>query len=239
MNDINLVSIFTIALLSSLGHCVGMCGGIVVLYSRFLSNYSYAAKMLRHVLYSLGRITTYCLIGGISSYIGKLLSFNKMMSSLVFIIVGAIMIVLGIGLLIPKITSFIKFNILQVGIFNDLLSILIKKCNNPLAIYFVGILNGMLPCGIVYFFALSASTQDSVFNGVMVMFIFGISTFVTMILFGIFTSFFDFVKYRKLISRISAILIISFGINTIVNGVLDNHAVNDNNHKNTHMMEHH
>ncbi|HFS82397.1 MAG TPA: sulfite exporter TauE/SafE family protein, partial [Epsilonproteobacteria bacterium] len=33
MNSIDIVSIVTVAFLGSIGHCIGMCGGIIVAYS--------------------------------------------------------------------------------------------------------------------------------------------------------------------------------------------------------------
>lgn len=225
MSDINLVSIFTIALLTSFGHCIGMCGGIVISYTRLLISYNLYVKYIGHFVYGLGRITTYCIIGGISAYIGSLLSFNQLMSKVIFILAGLFMILVGIGLLIPRLLSYIEINLYNIPI---LRSVFIKflKSNKLWCVYFIGIFNGILPCGIVYFFALNASLQHNIIDGILIMFIFGIATLIPMVLFGMFSSLFDFVKYRKIIINISSILIILFGINTIVTGILGHNIHN-------------
>ena len=61
MQSIDLFSIATIAFLGSFGHCVGMCGGIVIAYSSTKVQQGWRKKeqSISHLLYSLGRILTY------------------------------------------------------------------------------------------------------------------------------------------------------------------------------------
>ena len=56
METISIISIFTIAFLGSFGHCIGMCGGIVVAYStmKINPNSSKFSQGVSHLLYSLG-----------------------------------------------------------------------------------------------------------------------------------------------------------------------------------------
>ncbi|WP_034375909.1 sulfite exporter TauE/SafE family protein, partial [Helicobacter suis] len=57
--------LFLNASLMSLGHCVGMCGGIVLAYcqTKFTQNTPLKSQILGHGLYSLGRISTYICVG--------------------------------------------------------------------------------------------------------------------------------------------------------------------------------
>ena len=67
METFSLISIISIALLGSFGHCIGMCGGIVVAYSstKIKSEYSKTIQSVAHLLYSFGRVTTYTILGAI------------------------------------------------------------------------------------------------------------------------------------------------------------------------------
>ncbi|CCF79886.1 membrane protein, putative [Helicobacter bizzozeronii CCUG 35545] len=64
-----LLAYFINGSLMSLGHCVGMCGGIVLAYcqSKFNPTTSLKQQILGHALYSLGRISMYVLVGILAS----------------------------------------------------------------------------------------------------------------------------------------------------------------------------
>ena len=80
--------IFIVGLLSSL-HCVGMCGGIML--SQSLSTNNVKAPLL----YNLGRVISYTVIGGIIGTIGSVLSVSTQASIIIYIIAGALMIIHG------------------------------------------------------------------------------------------------------------------------------------------------
>lgn len=79
METFSLISIISIALLGSFGHCIGMCGGIVVAYSstKIKSEYSKTIQSVAHLLYSFGRVTTYTILGAIFGFIGGVVTFFK------------------------------------------------------------------------------------------------------------------------------------------------------------------
>jgi sulfite exporter TauE/SafE len=65
--NVNLVEMFMLGLLGT-GHCIGMCGPIIfALPGR-------TGRLLPHVWYHVGRITTYTAIGGILGALGQLLA---------------------------------------------------------------------------------------------------------------------------------------------------------------------
>ena len=65
METISILTIISIAFLGSFGHCVGMCGGIVIAYSstKIKAEWSKQVQAIAHLLYSFGRITTYMILG--------------------------------------------------------------------------------------------------------------------------------------------------------------------------------
>ena len=67
METISIITIISIAFLGSFGHCVGMCGGIVIAYSstKIKSHWTKQVQAFAHLLYSFGRITTYMILGAL------------------------------------------------------------------------------------------------------------------------------------------------------------------------------
>lgn len=214
---LDFISIFVIAFSAAISHCIGMCGGIVLVYSQLLKG-SIFLKIASHFVYGFGRITTYCAIGAICAFIASGLSPTPSAKGGVFIIVGSLMILFGLAfLLLPKIVGFLEPNLANSRVFKWLFEKSLKS-NNLFGIYILGILNGAIPCGIVYFFALSASVSGGVLNGIIIMLIFGLATLIPMVLLGIFSSLMFLNKCKNIISKISSILIIAFGIYTIFKG---------------------
>ena len=68
VDKISFISIFGIALVGGFGHCIGMCGGILLGYcgelgARFQNNKNHL--LFYHLLFYLGRISTYIVLVGI------------------------------------------------------------------------------------------------------------------------------------------------------------------------------
>jgi sulfite exporter TauE/SafE len=79
METISIISIISIAFIGSFGHCIGMCGGIVLAYSsvKINSNDSKKRQALMHLLYNFGRVTTYTFLGFIFGYLGTYWFFTN------------------------------------------------------------------------------------------------------------------------------------------------------------------
>ncbi|WP_297431410.1 sulfite exporter TauE/SafE family protein, partial [Sulfurimonas sp.] len=100
MDSINFFSIITIAFLGSFGHCIGMCGGIVVAYSttKIDGKWSKTKQAFAHLLYSFGRIFTYTLLGAMFGFLGGVATFNNFTNGMLLIIAGTFMILAGLSL---------------------------------------------------------------------------------------------------------------------------------------------
>lgn len=213
----DIISLFVIALSASFSHCYAMCGGIVLAYSQGLQG-GFMRKTLGHLLYNAGRITTYCIIGVACAYLGAKFSLSNATRGGIFIIVGFLMILFGIGYFCkPKILFFLEPNMGNFGLFKRAFGFFIKR-KSIVGVYFLGLLNGAIPCGIVYFFAMNAAISESIFGAVKIMLIFGIATMIPMLLLGIFSSILTLTRFKNIIMKISALLIMLFGIYTIFKG---------------------
>ncbi len=220
MDNIDIISLVTIAFLSSFGHCVGMCGGIVIAYSsaKVDEKDSKLKASLSHLAYNFGRVTTYVFLGAIFGAIGGVVSFNNIAIATLTIVAGVFMILAGLSLLgkfnfLTKIEhSFFKSKWYQESFRKAISS------KSIFSFYFLGLLNGLLPCGLVYFFAVTAASTGSAFWGAIVMLIFGLSTIPTLFTLGMFTSILSQSHIRKIMMNLSAIVVVLYGLYTIYRG---------------------
>jgi uncharacterized protein len=216
MGTINLVSIITIALLGSFGHCLGMCGGIVVAYSsaKIENNQSVSQRFIRHLLYSLGRVTTYVVMGVFFGFLGGVVTFGPKTYGVLYIVAGIAMIIMGFSVLgyIKALSSPAILTSSKVFLhwFRKML-----QSKTIMSFYGLGVLNGFLPCGLVYFFEITAASTGHPFWGGVVMAIFGISTIPALMTFAFVMDFLKKSVLRTWFYRIAGITIILYGLYTL------------------------
>jgi sulfite exporter TauE/SafE len=204
---------FGMGLLGSF-HCAGMCGPIA-LSLPFSTNNQYS-HLTGNVLYQLGRVTTYGIIGFIFGFIGRGFSLAGIQQPL-SIGIGILMILL---VLLPKLfnthqsPSILKNVIL--GVKKSLAKYLHKR--GYFALYTTGVLNGFLPCGLVYMALLGAIGIGSPMQSGLFMVFFGLGTFPMM--FGIaLTGKFISLKWRRLFNKAVPYFIVILGIIFILRGL--------------------
>ncbi len=222
MESISLISIISIAFLGSFGHCVGMCGGIVVAYTskKIGIKWSKSQQTLAHLLYSFGRITTYMVLGALFGFVGGVVSFDNMTSGILLVFTGVMMILIGISLS-GKFTfmSKIEHTISNTTIYKTFFHALVGS-DRFSSFYLLGMLNGLLPCGFVYVFAITAASTGNPLWGAIVMLVFGLSTLPALFSLGIFVGVFKQIALRNVFIRIASLLVILFGCYIIYNGYL-------------------
>ncbi len=220
MESINILSIITIAFLGSFGHCIGMCGGIVVAYSstKIDSAWGKSTQALAHLLYSFGRITTYALMGAVFGLIGGVATFNNIANGTLLIIAGIAMILAGLSLIGKiKFLTLIEHSVSKSNWYQTNFKKLLHS-NSLFSFYILGMMNGLLPCGFVYFFAITAASTGDPFYGAIVMMIFGLSTVPALFSLGFFVGLFKKSGFRNIMIKLAAISVIGFGIYTFYNG---------------------
>ena len=101
MDSINLLTIISIAFLGSFGHCIGMCGGIVLAYStiKIEPASSKVSKTVAHLLYNFGRVFTYTILGAMFGALGGVVVFSNTANAALLIIAGVAMILAGLSLM--------------------------------------------------------------------------------------------------------------------------------------------
>jgi len=214
METISILTIISIAFLGSFGHCVGMCGGIVIAYSSTKVKSSWSKKMqtIVHLLYSFGRITTYTILGALFGLVGGVVTFDNLTSGILLLVTGSMMILIGLSLMGKiKFLSMIEHSCSKSPLYQSTFKSLIGS-DSLMSFYLLGMLNGLLPCGFVYVFAITAASTGSAFWGAFVMFIFGLSTLPALFSLGFFIGLFKQTNLRDVFIKIASFLVIGFGI---------------------------
>jgi len=171
---------FSFGLLSSL-HCLGMCGPLqaVVMGQWLKSN-----RKSQWILYHLGRITTYVLLGLIAALFGSAIGIPQWQHE--FTLAAGILLLFG----------YFGFKALQWDRkFSALLSPFLIRMQSQVkgktgAQWFVlsGALNGLLPCGMVYAALLPATLAENPFSGMLYMLVFGLGTLPLLGSFNLFSN---------------------------------------------------
>lgn len=212
-----------IALLGGFGHCIGMCGGIVLAYSGKLTDNAITQKrqlIAYHTLYSLGRITTYVFLGAIVGVLGSMFGINGTLRGVLFVVAGVAMILAGLSLFgkttfLTHLEHSIQNSKWYQSKFQKALSL-----KTPFSLYLLGLLNGLLPCGFVYAFLFSAAGFASIPIAMLIMLIFGLGTLPSLFLFGLLANtIFYKPSFRKILMKIASIAIIIFGVSMVNIGV--------------------
>ncbi|HQW83563.1 MAG TPA: sulfite exporter TauE/SafE family protein, partial [Ferruginibacter sp.] len=162
---------FSIGMLGSF-HCVGMCGPLAL--SLPLSNNGFFAKFSGAILYNAGRIVTYSFFGLIFGLVGKsfaLFGFQQWLS----IIMGVLIMFF---IILPKRSKVFSTTNGTIRFFEKLrgyLGRLFTQKNNS-SLFSIGLLNGLLPCGLVYMAVAGSVATADVLNSVLFMAFFGLGT---------------------------------------------------------------
>ena len=220
MDNVSILSIITVAFLGSFGHCLGMCGGIVIAYSstKIDPKLHTLFQGLSHLMYSLGRITTYMVIGAVFGAIGGVVSFSSGAIATLTIIAGVFMILAGLSIAGKlQFLTLLEHSFSRSEWYQKAFRAILES-RSLYSFYALGLLNGLLPCGLVYFFAVTAASTGSAFWGAMVMLIFGLSTVPSMMGLGFFTSIFTHTTMRKTMMNLAAIVVVLFGLYTVYRG---------------------
>ncbi len=220
METLNIFSIITIAFLGSFGHCIGMCGGIIIAYSstKIEDNWSKPKQATAHILYSMGRVFTYVILGAMFGFLGGVAMFNNLANGLLLILAGIFMVLAGLSLSGKiKFLTLIEHSMSSSSWYKKMFRELLHT-KSLISFFVLGMLNGLLPCGLVYFFAVTAASTASATYGALVMLIFGLSTIPALFSLGFFVGLYKNGKFRNIMIRLAAISVVIFGIYTIHQG---------------------
>jgi sulfite exporter TauE/SafE len=209
-----ILAAFFIGLVGSL-HCIGMCGPIAIaLPVPTSSNLSF---LTGRILYNLGRVVTYSFLGAILGLLGGRIAFTGA-QQVVSIVLGVIVIV---AVILPQRYKnyFAQHPVVQnlARPLRSNISVLFKKGTFS-AMFLIGILNGFLPCGLVYVALAGAIASGDAISGAAVMILFGLGTVPAMFAASVFGKFIN-IGIRTKIRKAVPVFAILLGVIFILRGM--------------------
>lgn len=154
-------------------HCIGMCGPIAL--SMGLTKKQAANFYLQNLTYQFGRIFTYSVLGALLGIIGQgfeMAGFQKYLT----IIAGILLIIMAVfsfggkdfASKIPFLSKFLYRVKMNLGK-------LLQKADYR-SRFTTGLLNGFLPCGMVYMALTASLAGGGIWQGALYMALFGLGT---------------------------------------------------------------
>ena len=184
-------ALFVIGLLTGV-HCIGMCGGILLAQGNAL-------------LYNGGRLLSYTLMGAVFGALGKYISYDLQVRSMLLTVSGLLVVLIGLRMW-------------GVPFLRRISPGLTRPCRFRGKAFAVGLLTGLMPCGALSSMWIFAASSGSWASGAVSMLAFGAGTCVFMLLFGLLGAFIP-KRYNKYLLKGSTILIVALGLSLMTKGI--------------------
>jgi uncharacterized protein len=161
-------------------HCIGMCGPLhaAIPFNRSTNWKHFQSRLLNHS----GRLLTYAILGSMAGLIGKGMvaagaqQWLSIASGIIILLLVFFYYKSNSGWLARLSSGFVSKIKIRFS------SLLKHKTNRTF--FLLGVLNGLLPCGLVYFALAAATATGTPVKGALFMFIFGLGTVPALLSFG-------------------------------------------------------
>jgi sulfite exporter TauE/SafE len=209
-------ALFVSGLLGSLGHCLGMCGPLVMMVGVQLKRHE-KPMLPSFLLYHLSRATVYALLGAIVGGIGSLLGQSGGLGRFA----GVVSLALGLGVILFGMGYLGWLPLGRVEGSGAWLNRMMGKALKQggfAGVLGMGALNGLLPCGLVYSALLVAASTGGPLPGAVGMLVFGLGTIPALLVAGVGAGALS-VPVRQAMGRVAGILIMIIGLQLGLRGL--------------------
>ena len=199
---------FLIGLMGSL-HCVGMCGPVMLAFNG--SNQKTGGVLIYH----LGRILTYLLIGLVLGLIGSYVSVLKIQQTATLVLGVIILLLYGV----PSFRNSIERFYYRSRFYLFIRSIISKNLSIRRRWFLSGVANGFFPCGLTYIAAAGAIATSDFWSGLFFMLAFGFGTLPALLILQ-FSGNFLLRRFKNLIPRSLHFVALLSGILMVYRGTI-------------------
>lgn len=167
-------------------HCAGMCSPLAIAMAR---NKPFLRSAL---LYNSGRVFLYSLLGTFSAAVG---SFSHLFAyqQIISIGLGSLFLLGAMKMTISRVPYMDRMVTAFTSNLKKIAGLIINQKWVPTT-FALGLLNGMLPCGLTYFALSTCLILPSAFDGFLFMLLFGLGTWPVM--FGV-AKLLDVTSFKK------------------------------------------
>ncbi len=214
MNEffLSLVTGLSIGFLGSF-HCIGMCGPIAL--SLPVASVSGKKKYGDIFIYNFGRAITYSALGLLFGFMGHQFRIWGL-QQIVSIAAGVLILVFIISNFsfssriawLAKLNTWVKLSLAR----------LLNKPKTTFSFLTIGLLNGLLPCGLVYVAIAASLATMNTLNGMLLMFAFGLGTIPVMAAMMVFGHLLSF-NFRLKLKRAVPVFVGAMAVILILRGM--------------------
>jgi uncharacterized protein len=165
------MDLFTAVILGLVGsvHCAGMCGPLALALP--VASVGPTGFALGRIAYNIGRMVTYSLLGVVFGLAGKSLLVSGLQRG-VSIMLGLMLLA---GILASRRLALARPVMVWVGQLKSRMSAVLRR-RSLASLTVLGLLNGLLPCGLVYVACVGAAATGAIVDGAKYMCAFGLGT---------------------------------------------------------------
>jgi sulfite exporter TauE/SafE len=207
------MQLWTAFLLGFVGsaHCAGMCGPLALALPHW--GRGQTSFVVGRLLYNFGRIVTYAVLGGVFGLLGQGIAVNGL-QRWVSLGLGAVIL---IGVFVsPRLARQVPIT-RAVNWLKASLGSLLQLRAVP-AMFGIGLLNGLLPCGLVYVACAAAISTGDVLSGMRYMIAFGLGTVPLLLAISLLGSKLQFVLRFK-VQRLIPVSLAVVGLLLVLRGM--------------------
>jgi sulfite exporter TauE/SafE len=206
--------------LGGFGHCVAMCGPLVGALGISAPPGVPASRALAPQLaYHLGRITTYGTIGALMGLAGSFVNVAGRLAGVqdaVAVLAGALLVAMGIG----AASMSLRVKVMEGRLAGRVMSSVRRLFGHdaPMGAYPLGLVLGLLPCGLSYSAFAAAAATGSPARGMLLALAFGAGTLPALLLAGAVVAALS-VRARSLLHRLGGALVALLGLLFVLRGL--------------------
>src|SRR3990167_7173112 len=207
---------FVIGIIASLSTCMAVVGGLVLSMSATFAKEG--EKVGPQILFNIGRIITFFILGGVIGMAGSAFTLSTSASFVLGLIIGIVMLVLGLNLLDvfhftkrfqPSMPKFISKHALGVS-----------KWNHMLTPFLVGIVTFFLPCGFTQSMQIYTLSTGGFFAGGLTMLSFALGTLPALALISFSSFSIKNSSKSGIFFKTAGLIVIMFALFNLINSLV-------------------
>ena len=193
-------------------HCVAMCGGINIAQSANAAQKGRRPAQA-NLMYNLGRVISYTVIGGIVGALGMAISISSTAKACIQIAAAAFMLIMALNLL----GGFAWLRRFTISMPRGLSQRIMGRSAGHSS-FIIGLANGLMPCGPLQSMQLYALSTGSWWMGALSMLCFSLGTVPLMLCIGLIGGKLN-QKFARPMRIVSAVLVVLMGMSMLVSGL--------------------
>jgi sulfite exporter TauE/SafE/copper chaperone CopZ len=215
--DSALPTFFFFGIIAGLSSCAALVGGIVLSMSKqwyelYSANDTFTQKLQPHLMFNLGRLISFALLGGVLGAIGSVFQMSSIFSAILTISVSLLMVLMGLQML--GIKALHRFQLTVPKSFSKFIADESNFAGKYMP-FLMGALTFFLPCGFTITAQGLAMASGDPIKGSLIMTFFALGTSPMLLIIGMSsTKLYEKTHLAANFLKLVGIVVVIFGLST-------------------------